>query len=73
MRTDDENKAPRKRNMSANLFEREGATLEEIAEVMGITREAVRQIEASALRKLRQKLATRGYYELADLIPDSSL
>ena len=28
-------------------------TLEEIAEVMGITRERVRQIEAGALRKLR--------------------
>jgi DNA-directed RNA polymerase sigma subunit (sigma70/sigma32) len=35
-------------------------TLEEIAEMMGLTRERVRQIEANALRKLRRALYRRG-------------
>jgi DNA-directed RNA polymerase specialized sigma subunit len=35
-------------------------TLEEIAEMMGLTRERVRQIEAMALRKLRRALRLRG-------------
>lgn len=35
-------------------------TLEEIAEMMGLTRERVRQIEANALRKLRRALIRRG-------------
>ena len=35
-------------------------TLEEIAEMMGLTRERVRQIEAMALRKLRRALVRRG-------------
>jgi DNA-directed RNA polymerase sigma subunit (sigma70/sigma32) len=35
-------------------------TLEEIADMMGCTRERVRQIEAMALRKLRKALIRRG-------------
>ena len=35
-------------------------TLEEIASMFDITRERVRQIEAKALRSLRQKLAAKG-------------
>lgn len=36
-------------------------TLQEIAEVMGCTRERVRQIEQRALGKLRRKLVAMGY------------
>lgn len=42
-------------------------TLEEIADMMGITRERVRQIEKKALAKLRIRLRKRGL-ELDDLI-----
>lgn len=35
-------------------------TLEEIADMMDVTRERIRQIEAKALRKLRQRLIARG-------------
>ena len=35
-------------------------TLEEIASMFDITKERVRQIEAKALRSLRQKLAAKG-------------
>ena len=45
-------------------------TLEEIAEMMGLTRERVRQIEAMALRKLRRELRRRGLDDLAVLVPD---
>lgn len=42
-------------------------TLEEIADIMGVTRERVRQIEAKALRKLRRRLALEGL-TLDDLV-----
>lgn len=42
-------------------------TLEEIADMMGITRERVRQIEKKALVKLRRRLQAQGL-ELDDLI-----
>jgi RNA polymerase sigma-32 factor len=35
-------------------------TLESIGQRMGLTRERVRQIEASALQKLRRQLEARG-------------
>lgn len=35
-------------------------TLEEIADIMGITRERVRQIEAKALRKMAKRLRLMG-------------
>jgi RNA polymerase primary sigma factor len=35
-------------------------TLEAIGQRMGVTRERVRQIEASALQKLRRRLQARG-------------
>ena len=37
----------------------DGRTLEEIAMMFDITRERVRQIEAKAIRRLRQKLVTK--------------
>ena len=37
-------------------------TLEEIADMMDVTRERIRQIEAKALRKLRQQLINKGIY-----------
>jgi hypothetical protein len=45
-------------------------TLEEIADMMGLTRERVRQIEAMALRKLRRELRRRGLDDSSLLIPD---
>lgn len=39
---------------------RDGMTLDEIAQHFGLTRERIRQIEASALRKVRRKLQIRG-------------
>jgi RNA polymerase nonessential primary-like sigma factor len=39
----------------------EQATLEEVAAVMGVTRERVRQIQMEALRRLREILETEGY------------
>ena len=36
-------------------------TLEEIADIMGVTRERVRQIEQSALRNARKVLRKKGY------------
>jgi transcriptional regulator len=35
-------------------------TLEEVAELLGITRERVRQIEARAFMKIRKRLRLRG-------------
>jgi RNA polymerase nonessential primary-like sigma factor len=39
----------------------EQATLEEVAAVMGVTRERVRQIQMEALRRMREILETEGY------------
>jgi DNA-directed RNA polymerase sigma subunit (sigma70/sigma32) len=44
-------------------------TLEEIAEVFGTSRERIRQIEQSALRKLRIRLRAKGI-DLKDYLPD---
>jgi DNA-directed RNA polymerase sigma subunit (sigma70/sigma32) len=47
-------------NTKPNTNSQANRTLEEIADMMNITRERVRQIEAKALRRLRQKLASKG-------------
>lgn len=44
-------------------------TLEEVAEMMGVTRERVRQIQQKALMKIRRKLNREGK-NLDDFLPD---
>lgn len=43
-----------------DVAEEDGQTLEQIGNIMGLTRERVRQIEEEALDKLRQKLTEAG-------------
>ncbi len=40
-----------------DLAERGGMTLQEVAEVLGVTRERIRQLESKALRKLKDGTA----------------
>ncbi len=47
----------------------EPMTLEECGQVFGVTRERIRQIEAKALRKLRNRLRAQGK-ELSDFVDD---
>lgn len=49
-----------KTKANTKITNTDGRTLKEIADMMDITRERVRQIEAKALRRLRQELATKG-------------
>jgi DNA-directed RNA polymerase sigma subunit (sigma70/sigma32) len=44
-----------------------GCTLSEVADMLGVGKETVRQIEAKALAKLRQKLQDKGI-EACDLL-----
>jgi len=48
----------------------EPMTLEAVAHTMGITRERVRQIEATALRKLKHRLRERGTINFKDIKDD---
>jgi DNA-directed RNA polymerase sigma subunit (sigma70/sigma32) len=45
----------------------DGMTLEQVGAVLGCTRERVRQIEKSALRKLRRALIKRGILTYSDI------
>lgn len=54
---------PREKKLTLEMH----MTLEEIADIMGITRERVRQIEKKALAKLRIRLRKRGI-DITDLI-----
>lgn len=56
---------------SSNVYPRQGMTLDEVAQAFNITRERARQIETSALRKLKIELRKRGI-EPADILPDWS-
>jgi len=47
-------------NTKPNTNSQANRTLEEIADMMDVTRERVRQIEAKALRRLHSKLASKG-------------
>jgi len=40
-------------------------TLEEIADMFDVTRERIRQIESKALKKVRQKLISKGIFDNA--------
>jgi RNA polymerase primary sigma factor len=47
--------APERMRKVLELRYLEGMTLQQVAEIMGVTRERVRQIEAKAIRILRNK------------------
>lgn len=42
-------------------------TLQEISDFLGVTRQRVAQIEASALKKMRKILSKHGIYKYSDL------
>ena len=46
----------------------EPMTLEELSQEYGVSRERIRQIEARALQRLREKLVARGIEDVSDLI-----
>jgi len=62
---------PDKKSPVSPSLTRGNYTLEEIADMMGLTRERVRQIEAIALRKLRWQLRRRGL-DPKMLLPDNN-
>lgn len=53
------------------ISNKQGCTLEEIADLYGCTRERVRQIEAKALAKLRRELIRRGVTP-ENMLPDDN-
>jgi RNA polymerase sigma-32 factor len=62
---------PRERRIiNARRLREEGGTLEEMARVLGISKERVRQLERRALLKLRRALSRRAARP-ADLLTDA--
>ena len=57
-----------KKNLPSASNQQTQRTLEEIASMFDVTRERVRQIEAKALKKVRQRLISRGIYH--DILRD---
>ena len=55
------------------LLGTERYTLEEVADMMNLTRERVRQIERAALNKFKRKLGARGIHCLGDICGDAYL
>ena len=53
-----------------DIADQGGLTLEEIGELMGPTRERIRQIEAKALRKLKRRDRYGFYMSLRSLLND---
>ena len=60
---------PPKRREHTEITNQTTYTLEEVAEMMGVTRERVRQIQQKALMKIRRKLSREGK-NLDDFLPD---
>jgi RNA polymerase sigma factor (sigma-70 family) len=58
----------RPRELQAITLRMEGATLEEAGEALGVTRERFRQIEAKALRKMRDAARRQGVQQFEDAI-----
>jgi DNA-directed RNA polymerase sigma subunit (sigma70/sigma32) len=52
----------------SSIEDRGGMTLEQIAQIFGVSRERIRQIEKKALKKLRVALEQEGM-SFADLVP----
>jgi hypothetical protein len=52
---------------SLKIAERGGLTLEAVGEILGLTRERVRQIESNGREKLRRRLSKMGY-DTSDLL-----
>lgn len=48
-----------------------GATLEQIADALGVTHQAVNQMLRKALAKVRRGLNRRRIYRGSDILPDS--
>lgn len=61
--------APPKRKDHQEITNQTTYTLEEVAEMMGVTRERIRQIQQKALMKMRRKLSREGK-NLNDFLPD---
>ena len=64
---EDDEESIEKRDMIPRVY----MTLEEVAEVLGMSRERVRQIEKEALSKLKKAFTSKGL-TFEDLMPDAS-
>ena len=61
-----------KETCALDVAERGGITLEEVGEIMNLTRERIRQIESKALKKLQhhtRAIHLKGFVDMADDLP----